>query len=137
MRTFIRNKVDLDKPVKLEELKPLTRIATSIRYRYLNSKLYLGVKDKEENQKLLERTQKIEEVKNIILSRIDKTLNRKDNYCLRVDIAINRGFEDVIDDVLYSVDFIAYTIDRKEEDEDFLRSFPETPILISVRKKVK
>lgn len=135
MRTYIRSKVDLDRPVQLDKLSPWERITTSFRLKFTQSRLYQGMLDKELEKEKKLRLQRIDDLKNMLLSRIDTELRRKSDRVERITIQITRGFDDIIDDVITSVDFYSFEINKRYVNPDFLLSFPELPILLDVRRR--
>lgn len=135
MRTYIRSKVDLDRPVQLDKLSPWERITTSFRLKFTQSRLYQGMLDKELEKEKKLRLQRIDDLKNMLLSRIDTELRRKSDRVERITIQVTRGFDDIIDDVITSVDFYSFEINKRYVNPDFLLSFPELPILLDVRRR--
>ncbi|VYU45150.1 hypothetical protein [Clostridium paraputrificum] len=135
MRTYIRSKVDLDRPIQLEKLSPWERITTSFRLKFTQSRLYQGMLDKELEKEKKIRLQRIDDLKSMLLTRIDTELRQKSDRVERITIQVARGFDDIIDDVITSVDFYSFELSKRYVNPDFLLSFPELPILLDVKRR--
>ena len=133
MRTLIRKVVDVDDPlIDITKLKGFERIKASIIFKYHNSNLYLKKKDADENAKLAKQMKRIDDLKSVLLRTLDRNF-KKDVLSMR--ISVDRGFEDVIDDVLDSVDFICYDVKQLTVNSDYLVAFPNTPIMLEITRR--
>lgn len=133
MRTLVRKIIDVDSPaIDISKLKGLDRIKASITFKYHNSSLYLKKKDEEESIKLEQRMRKMDELKDVLLYSLDRHF-KKDVVLIR--ISVDRKFEDVLDDVLDSADFICYTVKKLTVNPDYLVAFPDTPFLLEFQRR--
>ena len=89
-------------------------------------------KDADENAKLAKRMKRIDDLKSVLLRTLDRNF-KKDVLSMR--ISVDRGFEDVIDDVLDSVDFICYDVKQLTVNSDYLVAFPNTPIMLEITRR--
>ena len=134
MRVEVRRVLDLDKPIKVEELKPLERIIVAFRVRYRSSKLYKGKIERETRIKEEKEMKLKENVKSMILYRIQNSFKDKPNV-KSIVLELSREYEDILDDILSSVDFMSLNMKVIPEKPDFLLSFPNLPILLEVSLK--
>lgn len=135
MRVFRRRVVDIDaEDLDISSLPGLEKIKTSFKYYYRNTKLYIGRKDEEANRMLEIKMGREEKLKNVLLHQFNKELVDHSSVSF-VTFLLARQFSDILDNVLASVDFLAYKVEVFHENPDFLASFPEMPIKIGVRKQ--
>lgn len=136
MRALIKRIVDLDKDPELSELKPLDRVKTAIRYKYRQTPFYRNKLEKTQNELLRERMKEIEELKTLLLHLIQKNIVEKENV-ESIQILVPREFKPVLNETIESVDFLAFSIEVKKENKDFLLAFPDMDILLEVKLKIE
>ena len=129
----MRSEIDISKNPDLSKIKGFERITTAIRYKFSQSKLYLGMKNKQEDRIKQERIMTREKIRNVLLHRLSHEFNKTDVET--VEISISREFESYLDDVLNSMDFYSYDIERSEENPDYLVAFPNMDIKLICRRK--
>ena len=143
MRVFMRYSVNIDKPVELHELKPLQRIITGIRYQIREVDIYKKHMEKKREQEFVAKMQREEKLKDVINAYIYNDLVKNKNPEIRkrkkvaavLGLCIDRSFEDILDDVKNSKDFISFNIERVPENKDALLANPSLPIRLRISKK--
>ena len=135
MRTLMRVEIDPSRPIDLASLKGFERITVAVRYKFITSSFYQKYKNKELDKQAHLLATKKENLKNVILYHLTQQLQKKANVG-SVTLFVDRSFEDVLQDVLHSMDFSGYTIYKKKENPDVLLVHPEMKIcLIAERRK--
>ena len=128
MRLKVRREVNLDdldnKPVDIDELKPIDRLVVGFRMWGRNSTIYKSLHEKKSNAKMRERMQLIDNVKESILIKLNKELKNS----RKVELCLPRAYLDIIDDVFSSSEFLSFKIQRIYENSDILLSFPDMPM---------
>ena len=143
MRVFMRYSVNIDKPVELHELKPIQRIITGIRYQVRELDLYKKHMEKKREQEFIAKMQREEKLKDVLNAYIYNDLVKNKNPEIRkrrkiasvLGLSIDRSFEDILDDVITSKDFISFNIVRVPETKDMLLANPSLPIRLRISKK--
>lgn len=135
MRTYIRKYVDISQPVDLTKLKGWERVITSFRYKWSQLGITSQYKEKQENKIYETRMKQIEELKGVLLYKLNQELTKKSTKVKKIRITIARAYEKILEETLSSVDFIAYDIKIIEENRDFFLAFPELPIMLEVSRK--
>lgn len=135
MRVLVRKQVDLDKNPNLSDLKPIERVTTSIGYWISKMSMVQKRKNKDLNKEAMARREMMDDLKLVILYLINKKLPKDDNSVKATEIEIARTFNPVLKDTIKSADFLAYSIKKIEEDQDYLVAFPELPIILEVRRR--
>lgn len=115
-----------ERPVELTELDLKTRISTSLRLWIRRSWLYENMQNNVRDKELRERMATVEEIKLSILHNLSKDKNPSKVKRLRVP----REVEPYLDDVLNSSEFLPFKITRVKENNDYLLSFPDLPIIL-------
>lgn len=128
MRLKVRREVNLDdldnKPVELNELQPLEKLVVGFRMFGRNSLVYKSIHEKNQNAKTKKRMMLIDNVKEVLLLKLQKELKNKRSVVLDV----SRSYLDVIDDVFSSSEFLSFNIERIPENPDILLSFGDMPL---------
>lgn len=123
MRALMRREVNLDdlenKPPDMDEIKGVDKLITIFRMACRDTTIYKMMHEKTENKELKKRLQMIDEVKEVILIKLNAELKNK----RIVDLCIARKHLDIIDDIFSAPEFISYKIDRIPENYDILLSF--------------
>jgi len=130
MRVKLFREVDIsdldNRPVDTTELSTYENLWVSLRSWISRGKIYniitKGAKDREAR----ERMSLISEVKTVILNNLYNEM-KSSTYCR---IRLPRQYEDILNEVLNSSEFISYKIKRIYENNDVLLSFPDLPILL-------
>lgn len=144
MRVWMRNQVDVNKPIDLHTLKPWERIITSILYQVQDLDLYKKRKERENEKAFMAKMEREEKLKDTLLAYIYNDLVKNRNPQIRkkrkvaekITLAIDRSFDDVLDEVLSGKDFVSFNIRRIQESPDILLANPSLPIMIEFSKKV-
>ena len=135
MRALLRTEVDVTKSPDLSELGAFESVVTSIRAKYYESDLNQKHLKKEATKRLSERMKTIDELKRVIIARINKRLKNDNSGYKSMTLLIDRSSEDFIEDTLNSSDFSAYNIEIIEENSDYLTSFPDLPIKVEISRR--
>lgn len=149
MRIQLRDRVDIgrtdnDTYFNPKNLSFREQLETGIRMALRNTKGAKRKREMLESKKYQEQTERIENLKTMMLQQIYRSMSPTENPRLRktnrkavgVVIAVSRRFEDIIDDIITHQEFEGYTITRYSENEDVLIACPNLPILIRFVKKV-
>lgn len=128
MRLKMRREVNLDdldnKPVELSELSYGDRLSVGFRMWGRKNPVYKYLKEKNSNAEMKRRMALIDNVKEVLLIKLQKELKNK----RVVEFSISRGYLDVIDDVFSCSEFLSYRITRIPENRDVLLSFTDMPM---------
>lgn len=128
MRLKMRREVNLDdlanKPVELEELPILERINVGFRVWARNTSAYKYFAESSQNKEFRARMTLIDEVKEVILFRLNSELKGK----RVVELCVDRAYINVIDDILSSAEFLSFKVTRIYENRDLVISFPNMPM---------
>lgn len=119
---------DLDeRPVELSELSLKTRLTTSLRLWIRRSSIYELMENNTKDKALRERMAQVEEIKLSILHNLSKDKSETKIKRIRVP----REVEEYLEDVLNSSEFLPFKINRVKENNDYLLSFPDLPIILT------
>lgn len=133
MKLFVRREVNLNdlenKPPDLSEFTPLQGLWISVKIWWRTGALYKSLHEKSVNKELLLRRQRIDDVKEVYVMKLNKKL--KETNSKKVQMCIDRRHIDIIDDVLASTEFLAYKVTRVYENPDILLCFPDMPLLFT------
>ncbi|MNN11607.1 hypothetical protein D3C81_1245720 [compost metagenome] len=133
MRVFVREKIDIDKEIDLDVLKPLERIVVATRSAISKTSIFRDYKQKELDRELVHRMKTIEDLKLVLLYHLDRKLSSDNIKCAYIDV--DRRYDEYLDETLNSIDFMSYDIKIMEENSDYLVAFPDLPILLKVGRK--
>lgn len=149
MRILLRDRIDIGSADNETYFNPKSlsffeQIETGIRIALRNRKSARIKREILESKKYQAQTERIENLKTMILQQIYKSMTPTENPRLRksnrkavgVVIAVSRRFEDIIDDIITHQEFEGYNITRYTENEDVLLACPSLPIMLRFDKKV-
>lgn len=151
MRVRVRSTIDLDKPINLKRLGPVDKIYAGIISQWRSHKFYKSSKRKKEEAAYVEQTKRDETVKSYILAYLygelsqNNTLKTLGRTTQSIVIEVNQKYEDSLKRLLPNLydptkepgkDFVAFDVERVEENSDIRRAFPDMPILLRATKKV-
>lgn len=142
MKTFIRNELDLTKPVNLRRLTPLMKIYAGVVTMWHNTEFYTLRLNKQLEEENLKNIRRDERLKGVILTQIYKelgknqTLQEKGKVCQTIIISVDAKYQKALQRVLSHKDFLPYTIEIVKENEDIRKAFSDMPVLIKVSKRV-
>lgn len=126
MRALMRREVNLDdlenRPPDMDEIQGIEKLKVILRMAVRDNSLYKLMHEKNENKELKKRLQMIDDVKEVILIKLNKELKTK----RVVDICIARKHLDIVDDIFSAPEFISYKIDRIMENHDILLAFGDS-----------
>lgn len=136
MRTFMRQVVDVDRPLDLDKINGFRRITTAIRYQIHQTSLYKKMQAKQLEEEQRERLKQRENLQNILLYKITTELINNPRVA-SIDILIDRQFESVLEDVLNSDNFYYYSITQIQENPNYLESFPHMEIKLHIERRLQ
>lgn len=153
MRVVIRNEIDIDKPLNLRRLSPVTKVIVAFRKQLQSSVFFEKRRMKAEQAKNRARIVKEDSCKESISTRLyqelvlNKSMQNTDSVIREVVIAVNAEYSDVIHDqkdedgsvvkpsIFRHNDFSQYEIVPVQENVDLRIAFPEMPYLFVCSRK--
>lgn len=141
MRVLVRTVVDTDdaKNIELSELSALQKIVVAFQVKYKQGKSYQQKLAREKAKEDREIAYKIDKLKEVLLYRIHQTYNdsnRGKHVPKKLLVTVDRGYKNVIGNVITSKEFLGFNIKVKREHPDMLLAFPALPIMLTIEKKV-
>ena len=142
MKVAIRNELNLDKPINLRKLSPMMKIYAGIMAKWHESKAYKTNLNKSIEAAHYAAIQREDRLKDILLALVYKelmtnaTLDSKGEKCVEIVVSVEQEYEEALQNIIKSKDFLPYDIKFIEENVDIRRAFRTMPILISIKKKV-
>ena len=141
MRSFVRRELCVDSPINLKRLSPVMKIYAGVVTRMHNSNIHKRKLTARIEAKNLEQNRRDEAVKDSILAMIYRELDNNHSLAesgdqsAEVILSVNSRFADSLTRILGHKDFLPYSIEIVEENQDLRLAFPELPTLVRVRKK--
>ncbi len=149
MRILLRDRIDIgtsdnDTYFDPKKLPFFEQIGTGIRIALRNRPSAKRKQEELESKKYQEETERMENLKTMILQKLYTCMSPEDNPKLKESgkqavaavISISRGFEDIIGEILTHQEFTEYRTKIYEENSDVLKACPNLPILIRFEKKI-
>lgn len=140
MRALIRYELDVDQPINLRKLRPKQKIYAGFLSQLHSTKFYQKSLTKRRDAARIAQIKKEEDLRKDLAAHIYRDLVQSkvapDGVtCTEIVIMVSSDFNDVLDRVIQSADFVSYDICRVPENADLRRVFPKEPIAIRVTKK--
>lgn len=141
MKVKMRDIVDISQHVETHNLPVMEALTVGIRKAWTNRKSYQRKLANKETEKQLERQQRIDSLREVILYHVDKyllsqetKLNQNKNVT-EITVTISRHYRDVLYEVVTSKELLGFKIEKVKEQPDMLRAFPNLPILVKISKR--
>ncbi len=141
MKVKMRDIVDITEHVETHKLPVMEALSVGIRKAWTSRKSYQRKLANKETEKQLERQQRIDSLREVILYHVDKYLLNQETKVgqnkniTEITVSISRHYRDVLYDVVTSKELLGFKIERVKEHPDMLRAFPNLPILIKISKR--
>lgn len=147
MRVKLYDRIDIGTPKNATYYDPKKlsfkeQISTSLRLLWFHRKKAIKQQELLESKEIQARMECIENLKTVVLAQIarsmspdtNKALQRTKRKAIAVTIAIDRQFNEVVDEMLTHKEFEGYVVTRYKENKDAVYACPQLPILIRFRK---
>lgn len=134
--------IDNDGMADLRQLSPVTKIWTAFRISFQNTEIFKNRRQRAIEVEYKKRCEVEDNFKSVLLKRIyaelikNTYMGSKGLHTKDITLAVDRKMEEVLKNIIKHKDFAAYDIKILQPNEDIVKCFPETPILINVRKKL-
>lgn len=142
MKVFVRDSLNLEKPVNLRRLSSPMKLYVGIVMKWRESKMYKVKINKQLQAEYLEQVKRDDKLKEVLLAQIynelnnNHTLGEKGEVCDSIVLSVKSKYFASLERVLSHKDFLMYDIRRVEENSDIRVAFKNMPILLEVRKKL-
>lgn len=140
MKVLVRKELCIDTPVNLRVLSPLMKVYAGIALSWHQSNWYQKREHQRQEKEHAEQMQRDNKLKDGILLCIyrellnNATLKGKD-VCNSMIISVDHKYKESLQRILGHKDFLAYDIEKVEEDANVRMAFPEMPILLKISRK--
>ena len=133
--------VDDDNSVDLKQLAPLDKIMTSIRLSFQNTAIVQNRKKKMQQAEYKKQCEEEEALKGVILRIIHSELNNntflgpKGLHAEAIILELDRKLEPILHRIRNHKEFMSYDFEVLKPNLDVVKCFPDTPLMIYLRKK--
>lgn len=136
MRVFMREVVDLDKPLNMKKLNWKEKIRVSIAMEIRGTKLYQYADKKAKDKEAAYQVFVEDSLKNALLAQIYHGFTLEGREVKEVFLEVKREYESALARVLRHKEFSVYLIQRVPENQDIRVAYPDMPILLKCKRQI-